>query len=126
MQTLAYPVLIEEAAPADFVATFPDIPEAITGGRSAEQAPVPVMVQAIVLEFQHKFDAILHQVQREPVKITHHGRRESVLTSAEHYDWLTATARRTHRTTDADTVVIDAVQRAQMSPEHAALDELLT
>ncbi len=38
MQTLAYPVLIEEAAPADFVATFPDIPEAITGGESREQA----------------------------------------------------------------------------------------
>ncbi len=38
MQTLAYPVLIEEAAPADFVAIFPDIPEAITGGESHEQA----------------------------------------------------------------------------------------
>ncbi len=38
MQTLAYPVLIEESAPADFVATFPDIPEAITGGDSREQA----------------------------------------------------------------------------------------
>jgi antitoxin HicB len=38
IQPLAYPVLIEQAAPADFVAIFPDIPEAITGGESHEQA----------------------------------------------------------------------------------------
>jgi hypothetical protein len=48
-----------------------------------------------------------------------------VLLSAEHYDWLTAAARRTYRTVDATQVVIDAVERAEMDPEHAALDELL-
>ena len=45
--------------------------------------------------------------------------------SAEHYDWLTAAAQRTHRTSDATSVVTDAVERAEMDPEHAALDELL-
>jgi hypothetical protein len=34
--------------------------------------------------------------------------------SAEHYDWLTAAAKRTHRTADAAFVVIDAVGRAEM------------
>lgn len=49
------------------------------------------------------------------------GRREFVLMSAEHYDWLTAAAKRTYRTVDATQVVIDAVERAEMGPEHAAL-----
>jgi antitoxin HicB len=38
MKCLTYPVLIEEAAPADFVASFPDIPEAVTGAASREEA----------------------------------------------------------------------------------------
>jgi hypothetical protein len=56
---------------------------------------------------------------------TRHGRREFVLMSAEHYDWLTAAARRSHRTVDATEVVIDAVEGAEMDSEQAALDELL-
>jgi antitoxin HicB len=35
---LAYPVTIEEVARADFVASFPDVPEAITGAETREQA----------------------------------------------------------------------------------------
>jgi hypothetical protein len=45
--------------------------------------------------------------------------------SADHYDWLTAAAKRVHRTADAASVVIDAVERAEMDPEQAALDALL-
>jgi hypothetical protein len=41
------------------------------------------------------------------------------------YDWLTAAARRTFRTEDAAAVVIDAVERAEMDPELAHLDELM-
>ena len=83
------------------------------------------MIQISALEFQRKFGEFQHQAQREPVEITRHGRRELVLMSAEHFDWLTAAARRTTRTPDAAQVVIDAVERAEMDPEHAALDELL-
>ena len=83
------------------------------------------MVQISALEFQRKFGEFQHQAQREPVEITRHGRRELVLMSAEHFDWLTAAARRTTRTADAAQVVIDPVERAEMDPEHAALDELL-
>jgi hypothetical protein len=50
---------------------------------------------------------------------------EFVLMSAEHYDWLTAAARRIYQTVDATQVVIDAVEQAEMDPAHAALDELL-
>ena len=71
------------------------------------------------LEFQRKFGEFQHQAQREPVEITRHGRREFVLMSADHYDWLRAAAQRTHRTADAADVVIDAVERAEMDPEHA-------
>ncbi|SEE93566.1 prevent-host-death family protein [Rhizobiales bacterium GAS191] len=83
------------------------------------------MPQTTALEFRRKFGAFHHQAQREPVEITRHGRREFVLMSAEHYDWLTAAAKRTHRTADAAPVVIDAVERAEMDPEHKALDEWL-
>ena len=83
------------------------------------------MAQISALEFQRKFGEAQHQAQREPVEITRHGRREFVLMSAEHYDWLTAAAKRTHRTADTASVVIDAVGRAEMDGEHAALDELL-
>ena len=45
--------------------------------------------------------------------------------SADHYDWLVAVARRTHRTEQATGIVIDAVERAEMGSEHAHLDELI-
>jgi prevent-host-death family protein len=83
------------------------------------------MSQTTAVEFQRKFGEFQHQAQREPVEITRHGRRDLVLMSADHYDWLVSAARRSHRTADASAVVVDAVRRAQMDPEHAALDDLL-
>ncbi|RFB92951.1 prevent-host-death protein [Rhizobium leguminosarum bv. trifolii] len=84
------------------------------------------MTQTTSLEFQRKFGEFQHQAQREPVEITRHGRREFVLMSAAHYDWLKGAAQRTHRTADALSVVIDAVERAEMDLAHTSLDELLT
>ncbi|MGI0135412.1 MAG: type II toxin-antitoxin system prevent-host-death family antitoxin [Candidatus Micrarchaeaceae archaeon] len=83
------------------------------------------MTQTSAVEFQRKFGDFQHQAQREPVEITRHGRRELVLMSAEHYDWLRAAAQRSHRTAHAAAVVIDAVERAEMDPEHASLNDLL-
>lgn len=83
------------------------------------------MSQATALEFQRRFGDFQHQAQREPVEITRHGRREFVLMSADHYDWLVAAAKRTHRTESTPDVVLDAIKRAEMEPRHAALDELL-
>ncbi len=48
-----------------------------------------------------------------------------MLLSADHYDWLVTAARRTHRTADAAAVIVEAVERAEMDPEHASLDELM-
>ena len=83
------------------------------------------MAQTSALEFQRNFGEYQHAARREPVEITRHGRRELVLMSADHYDWLVAAARRSHRTAEAADVVVDAVRRAEMDPEHAHLDELL-
>jgi prevent-host-death family protein len=83
------------------------------------------MARTTAMEFQRKFGEFQHKARREPVEITRHGRRELVLMSADHYDWLMAAARRSHRTADAAAVVIDAVERAEMDPEHAGLDDLL-
>jgi prevent-host-death family protein len=83
------------------------------------------MAQTTAVEFQRKFGEFQHQARREPVEITRHGRRELVLMSADHYDWLVAAAQRTFRTADAAPVVVDAVRRAEMDAEHAVLDDLL-
>jgi prevent-host-death family protein len=58
------------------------------------------MTQISVSELQRRFGEVRHQARREPVEITRHGRREFVLMSAEHYDWLAAAAKRTHWTAD--------------------------
>ena len=83
------------------------------------------MTRTTAMEFQRKFGEFQHKAQREPVEITRHGRRDLVLMSAEHYDWLTAASRRTFRTEDAAAAVIDAVERAERDPELAHLDELM-
>ena len=83
------------------------------------------MAQTTSMEFQRKFGEFQHQAQREPVEITRHGRRELVLMSADHYDWLVASARRSHRTAEAAAVIVDAVRQAEMDPEHKHLDDLL-
>jgi prevent-host-death family protein len=83
------------------------------------------MAQTTAVEFQRNFGEVQRQARREPVEITRHGRRELVLMSAEHYDWLVAAARRTHRTTEAVSVVVEAVRGSEMGPEHAHLDDLL-
>jgi len=83
------------------------------------------MTRTTALEFQRKFGEYQHKAQREPVEITRHGRREFVLMSAEHYDWLKAAAQRTHRTEAAAEIVIAAVEKSEMDPEHDALDDLL-
>jgi len=93
--------------------------------RAIQLAGAAIMPQATALEFQRRFGEFQHQAQREPVQITRHGRREFVLMSAEHYDWLMAAAKRSHRTVEAPDVVLDAVERATMDPRHAHLDELL-
>ncbi len=84
------------------------------------------MAQTTAVEFRRKFGKYQHQARREPVEITRHGRRELVLMSADHYDWLVVASRRTHRTAEASAVVVDAVRRAEMDPEHAGLDCLPT
>ena len=81
------------------------------------------MQQATAVEFQRKLGEIQHRAQREPIEITRHGRRELVLMSADHYDWLIAASRRTHRTSEALAVVIDAVRRSEMDPMTASADD---
>jgi len=83
------------------------------------------MARATALEFQRRFGEFQHQARREPVDITRHGRRELVLMSADHYDWLVAAAKRSHRTSNVFPVVLEAVRRAEMDPEQATSDELM-
>ncbi|WP_245585335.1 type II toxin-antitoxin system Phd/YefM family antitoxin [Pleomorphomonas koreensis] len=86
---------------------------------------MPVMPRVDSLEFQSNFGAFLRQAQHEPVEITWHGRCEFVLMSADQYDWLKAAALRTDLTANAPDVVVDALERAEMDPEHTVLNDLL-
>lgn len=45
--------------------------------------------------------------------------------TAKHHAWLRAAAQRSHRTADAAPVIIEAVERAEMDPERADINELL-
>lgn len=76
------------------------------------------MTVTSILKFRRKFAAFQQHARCEPVEITRHGRRVFVLLPAEHYDWMRAAARRTHGTSDAVAVVIDAVERAEMDSEN--------
>lgn len=83
------------------------------------------MTKTTAMEFQRNLGEFQHRAQREPVEITRHGRRELVLMSADHYDWLMAAAQRTFRTKDSAPVVVDAVRRAEMGTEQAHLNDLM-
>jgi prevent-host-death family protein len=83
------------------------------------------MARITAREFRRRFGEFQDQAKREPVEIIRLGRRELVLMSADHYDWLVAAVRRTSLTTKAANVVVEAVRQVEMDPEHAALDELM-
>jgi len=77
---LTYPVVIEEVAPADFVATFPDIPEAITGAATRGEA-LALAADALAVAIDGYLalgravpppseDADLPQIALDPVVVT--------------------------------------------------------
>ena len=74
----------------------------------------PPMARTTLSEFRRKFGEYQQRAKKEPVEIACLGRRELVLMSADHYDWLVAAARRSARTIDAAPIVIDAVRRAKV------------
>jgi prevent-host-death family protein len=54
------------------------------------------MTQTDAMAFRRKFSESVRKAQTGPVEITRNGRRDLVLMSADHYDWLRAAAQRTH------------------------------
>jgi prevent-host-death family protein len=91
----------------------------------AIKVPVDSLTTTMILKFRRKLGVFQQRARCKPVEITRHGRRACVLMSTEHYDWMQAAGWRTCRTSDTAAVVIDAVKRATMRPEHEPLDELL-
>ncbi len=84
-----------------------------------------IMTRTPAVEFQRLFAAFQRRARREPVEITRYGRRELILMSADHYDWLVAAARRGTSTAEALPIVVEAVRCAEMDVEHVSLDDLL-
>jgi prevent-host-death family protein len=87
---------------------------------------VTMMLKTTASEFERRLKDFQDQADREPLEIMRQGRRALVLMSADHYDWLKASARRSHETREASGSIIDAVERAEMDPSHKKLDDLLT
>ncbi|HXL98891.1 MAG TPA: type II toxin-antitoxin system prevent-host-death family antitoxin [Rhizomicrobium sp.] len=83
------------------------------------------MKRASAAEFQRNFGEYQHEAQHEPVEITRHGRRELVLMSAAHYDWMQAATKRSHRAEDLPEVIIEAIRNAKMDKRHNHLNKLL-
>jgi hypothetical protein len=74
------------------------------------------MLKISITEFLNRFDQIVEQARAVPIKIENNGKRELILMSASHHDWLVAAARRGGRTADAPDFVIEAVRNASMKP----------
>lgn len=83
------------------------------------------MVRISTREFMNQPENARRQAREAPVEIIEEGRRAFILMSAEHYDWLKTASRRAHHTADAPEFVIEAVERAEMDPDLAHLDDLL-
>jgi PHD/YefM family antitoxin component YafN of YafNO toxin-antitoxin module len=81
------------------------------------------MIKTGVSNFQRNFSKFQRLARKEPVEIARYGKRESVLMSAEQYDWLRAASKRSHRTEDAPEFMIEAVRRAKMHPRHNRLNK---
>jgi prevent-host-death family protein len=81
------------------------------------------MITTTILKLRREFDTFLQYARCEPVEITRHGQRSFILMSTEHYDWTRAAGRRPYRTSDTPNFVINTVERAEMDPARAALDE---
>ena len=80
---------------------------------------------ATAMEFQRKFGEYQHKARRGPVEITRHGRRELVLMSAEHYDWLHAAIKRSFRAEETPDFILEAIKRSKMDPKHRHLDKYM-
>lgn len=84
-----------------------------------------IMTTTSMLKLFRNLATFLQRARFEPIEITRHGRRAFVLVSADHFDWMQAAGQRAYRTCDAAAVVMDAVERETMHPDHVALDKLL-
>jgi len=58
-------------------------------------------------------------------EITRHGRRDLVLMSAEHYDWLQAALKRSFLAEETPDFILEAIKRAKMDPKHRHLDKYM-
>jgi hypothetical protein len=99
-----------------------EIPSCLLVGR---ERPDKTRLKVRAAAFPGRDPSLSHTAQREPVEITRHGRRKLVLMSADHHDWLVAAAKRTHRAAETPDDVLSAIERTEMDPKHATLDELL-
>jgi prevent-host-death family protein len=82
-------------------------------------------IKASAQEFQRNIGEYQDKARRGLVEITRHGRRDLVLMSAEHYDWLQAALKRSFRAEETPDFILEAIKRSRMDPRHRHLDKLM-
>ena len=83
------------------------------------------MVKTGASNFQRNLRKFQKLARKSPVEITCHGKRVSVLMSAEQYDWMWAKSKRSLRTEETPETIIEAVRRAKVHPRHNHLNKLM-
>lgn len=86
------------------------------------------MIQVTATEFAKNFGRYKEAAQREPVAITSHGRTSGFFVAAQEYaelQRLRALERRVYLIADVPVDIADAIESAQMRPEHNHLNDLL-
>lgn len=86
------------------------------------------MIQVTATEFAKNFGRYKEAAQREPVAITSHGRTSGFFVAAQEYaelQRLRALERRAYRIADLPVDLAEAIESAQMRPEHNHLNDLL-
>lgn len=86
------------------------------------------MVEVPATEVAKRFSRYRQAAQREPVAVTHHGRVTEVLISKQDYDEymrLKSQATRALWAWEMSDEMLEALQRAEMDPEHDHLDALM-
>jgi prevent-host-death family protein len=80
------------------------------------------MIRVTEREFQRAFDTLSDRALQEPVTITKEGRDHLVVLSADEYARLKRRDRRTGLTSELPEEWVEAVRKAKVSEQFAALD----
>ena len=82
-------------------------------------------IQVTSAEFKKNFGELQAKAQREPITVTNHGKPRSVLMSAEKYQQLMQSYRRSLKVTELTDEELALIMASKVHPRHKHLDKEL-